>query len=86
MTAIGAAADVLICARAVETPKEQTPLPPELVRQSSGHTRWIYSADLSVFTRHTFHEAFVVKALAWDSFINDRSNPACGRSIDRPHL
>jgi hypothetical protein len=29
--------------------------------EKSGHTRWIYSADLSVFNRHTSQEASVVK-------------------------
>lgn len=51
--------------------KEQTPLPPAFVSPNTGHTRWIYSADLLVFNRHTSQKAFVVKvkSFAWNLFI-----------------
>jgi hypothetical protein len=57
---LGGAEQHLKCARAAYDKKEQTPLPPAFVGSKAGHTRWIYSADLSVFNRHTSQEASVV--------------------------
>ena len=64
----------LLCTRAAETTKKNKHRCLQAsVIEKPGHTRWIYSADLSVFTRHTSHEAFVVKVLARDMVITNRS-------------
>ena len=67
-----------LCTRAAETTKKNKHRCLQIfITKKSGHTRWIYSADLLVFNRHTSHEAFVVKVLARDIVITNRSK-GCG--------